>query len=111
MNDLEPLVPLTVLHTIGDVILGKGEVCLVAGKGGVGGDVKYNRDLLEHHGHNHGSHKHLIRLIMLEGDRLSRWVNFSPLIVVHNGSCSVSFIGIENRFLKGLSPIDLIASS
>lgn len=82
MNDLESLVPLTVLHSIGDVILGKREVCLVAGEGGVRGDVKNNRDLLEHHGYNHRSHKHFIRLVMLEGDRLSHWVDFSPLIVV-----------------------------
>jgi hypothetical protein len=82
------LVPLTVLYAIGDVILGKGKVCLVAGEGGVGGDVKYNRDLLENHGHNHRSHKNLIRLVVLEGDRLSRWVNFFTLIVVKYGSSS-----------------------
>ena len=49
MNDLKPLVPLTVLHAIGDVILGKGKVCLVTSEGGVCGDVKNNGDLLEHH--------------------------------------------------------------
>ncbi len=49
MNDLKLLVPLNDLHTIGDVILGKGKVCLVVGEGGVGGDVKNNSDLLEHH--------------------------------------------------------------
>ena len=49
MNDLKPLVPLTVLHSIGDVIFGKGEVCLVVGEGRVGRDVKNNRDLLQNH--------------------------------------------------------------
>ena len=49
MNDLKLLVPLNVLHAIGDVKLGKCKVCLVVGEGGVGGDVKNNGDLLEHH--------------------------------------------------------------
>ena len=70
MNDLKPLVPLTEVVSIGNFILGKGEVCQVAGKGGPGGDVENIGDLLEHHCHNHGSHKHLICLVMLEGDRL-----------------------------------------
>ncbi len=49
MDDLKPLVPLTVLHPIRDVILGIGEVCQVVRERRVGGDVKGNCNLLEHH--------------------------------------------------------------
>ena len=70
MNDLKPLVPLTDSVSIGNVILGKGEVCHVASESGPGGNIETIGELLEHHCHNQVSHKHLIRFVMLEGDRL-----------------------------------------
>jgi hypothetical protein len=95
MDYLKLLVPLNDLHTIGDIKLGKGEVCLVARKSGVGGDVKNNGDLLEHHCHNHGYHKNLFGLVMLEERRLIIGAFFSTLFVVGKSGLSLSLIDID----------------
>ena len=108
MNDLKPLVPLTDVVSFGNVILGKGEVRHIAGESGPGGNIETIGELLEHHCHNQGPHKHLIRFVMLEGDRLWVPISFSALLIIQEGSCCFSLYGIYIRFLKGPCLVDLV---